>query len=122
VVRRTISGLATFGEQWVEHGAVPILVLFCLAGIPLAFNESCSQYLRAKGRPGADLRWYLPFTVAYTFALLIGVRFGITGAAVAVLFMYLINAPVYYWVNLRHRSSVQQPTPSIPMAEAVTQQ
>ena len=90
-----------FGSQWVEHGAVPILILFCLAGIPLAFNESASQYLRATGRTQADLRWYLPFTILYTIALLIGVRWGIMGAAVSVLTIYLINAPLYYWINVR---------------------
>jgi len=94
-----------FGTQWVEHGAVPILMLFCLAGIPLAFNESASQYLRASGRTDVDLQWYLPFTVLYTLALFIGVRWGITGAAVSVLLVYLINAPLYYWFNLRKYQS-----------------
>jgi len=113
-----------FGQQWVEHGAVPILVLFCLAGIPLAFNESASQYLRATGRTQADLRWYLPFTILYTLALLIGVRWGIMGAAASVLLIYLINAPLYYWINVR-RTQRQTAAPdhfSTDTAHAVTQQ
>ena len=99
-----------FGNQWVEHGAVPILVIFCLAGIPLAFNESASQFLRATGRTQADLRWYLPFTVLYTLALLIGVQWGITGAAASVLLIYLINAPLYYWINVRKHMSTNSIT------------
>lgn len=94
-----------FGSQWVEHGAVPILVIFCLAGIPLALNESASQYLRATNRTKTDLRWYLPFTVLYTFSLFIGVQWGIMGAAISVLAIYLINAPLYYWVNVRTKRS-----------------
>ena len=100
-----------FGSQWVEHGAVPILILFCLAGIPLAFNESASQYLRATGRTQADLRWYLPFTILYTLALLIGVRWGIMGAAASVLLIYWINAPLYYWVNVRKHKLASTDTP-----------
>jgi len=95
-----------FGTQWVEHGAVPILIIFCLAGIPLALNESASQYLRATDRTKQDLRWYLPFTVLYTTALLIGVQWGIIGAALSVLFIYIINAPVYYWFNVKTNHSV----------------
>jgi len=95
-----------FGTQWVEHGAVPILIIFCLAGIPLALNESASQYLRATDRTKQDLRWYLPFTVLYTTALLIGVQWGIIGAALSVLIIYIINAPVYYWFNVKTNHSV----------------
>ncbi len=96
-----------FGNQWVEHGAVPILIIFCLAGIPLAFNESASQYLRATGRTKADLRWYLPFTILYTIALLIGVQWGIVGAALSVVSIYMINAPLYYWVNVRRHEQLK---------------
>ncbi len=118
-----------FGNQWVEHGAVPILIIFCLAGIPLALNESASQYLRASNRTQADLRWYLPFTILYTVALLIGVQWGIMGAALAVLILYLLNAPLYYWVNVRsYHLNTLNLTPSdidsasIPTAAAVARQ
>jgi len=90
-----------FGSQWVEHGAVPILIIFCLAGIPLLFSESASQFLRASNQTAKDLRWYLPFTVVYTLALFIGVNWGIKGAALAVLTLYIINVPTYYWFNLK---------------------
>ncbi len=93
-----------FGDKWVDYGAVPILMIFCLSGIPLAFSESASQYLRATGRTQADLRWYMPFTVLYTGALFIGVKWGLMGAAVSVLLVYLINAPLYYWFNIRRHS------------------
>jgi len=109
-----------FGTQWVEHGAVPILIIFCLAGIPLALNESASQYLRATGRTKQDLNWYLPFTVLYTTALLIGVQWGIVGAALSVLIIYIINTPVYYWFNVKkYHSSIScdlEKTPTITVA------
>lgn len=94
-----------FGNQWVEHGAVPILIIFCLAGIPLALNESASQYLRATDRTKQDLKWYLPFTVLYTTALFIGVQWGIVGAALSVLIIYTLNAPIYYWFNIKNKNS-----------------
>ncbi len=107
-----------FGEQWVEHGAVPILMLFCLAGIPLAFNESASQYLRATDRTKADLRWYVPFTILYTIALLIGVQWGIMGAALSVLVIYWLNAPLYYWINVRKHNQQELNSTSLTTTAA----
>lgn len=89
-----------FGEKWVDFGALPVLMIFCAVGIPLAFNQAGAQYLRARGLPQLDLRWYTPFTLMYVAAIAIGVQWGIVGAALSVLIVYAINVPCYYLVNI----------------------
>ena len=90
-----------FGQKWVDYGALPLLITFCAVGIPLAFNEAGSQYLRARGLPEIDLRWYFPFTLMYLAAILIGINWGAHGVAISVFCVYAINAPVYYFFNIR---------------------
>lgn len=90
-----------FGQKWVDFGALPILMTFCAVGIPMAFNEAGSQYLRARGLPQIDLKWYLPFTVMYVVAILTGVNWGLLGVALSVLAVYAINVPLYYYFNIR---------------------
>jgi len=90
-----------FGEKWVGFGALPILITFCAVGIPLAFNEAGSQYLRARGLPELDLRWYFPFTLLYVAAISIGVNWGAIGVATAVFVAYAVNVPLYYFFNIR---------------------
>lgn len=90
-----------FGQKWVDFGALPILITFCAVGIPLAFNEAGSQYLRARGLPELDLKWYLPFTLMYIAAISNGIQWGALGVAISVFLVYAVNAPMYYYANIR---------------------
>ena len=105
-----------FGQKWVDYGALPVLMTFCFVGIPLAFNEAGAQYLRARGFPQLDLRWYLPFTIMYMAAIAIGIQWGILGVALSVLIVYAINVPCYYLVNihpLMRQRAIDETTPSL---------
>lgn len=90
-----------FGQKWVDFGALPILIAFCAVGIPMAFNDAGSQYLRARGLPEVDLKWYLPFTLMYVSAIAVGINWGALGVALSVFAVYAINVPLYYFANIR---------------------
>lgn len=82
-----------FGEKWAN--AVPILILICLSAIPRPFSEAASQLLIAFGQPNLDLRWNMIFTFVFIAALLIGVKWGAIGVAMAVLIVHLTCMPLF---------------------------
>jgi teichuronic acid exporter len=84
-----------FGAQWVERGAVPILILICLSALSRPFANAASMLFRAVGLPQVDLRWNLVFTVILTLAILAGTTQGILGVAVAVMVTHLALQPLY---------------------------
>lgn len=90
-----------FGDKWSENGAIPILVIISLCGIPLALTETCAQYMRARGVPGRDLNWNLAYTSIFAVGVCIGMNWGITGVAYAVLTVSMVNMPVYYFLNVK---------------------
>jgi len=72
-----------FGSHWVA--AVPVLMIICLSVLPRPFASTCSQLLKAVGRPDIELRWQIALTLLLITGLAIGSQFGILGFAVAVL-------------------------------------
>lgn len=89
-----------FSEKWVDFGAVPVLMLICLSAIPVAFVDAGTQYLRARGLLQRDVNWHLPYTALFTIGLLAGLNWGITGVAISVLIVQLLNMPLYYFFNI----------------------
>ncbi len=91
-----------FGQQWVERGAVPILILICLSALSRPFANAAAMLFRAVGLPQLDLRWNLFFTVALSLAILVGTQFGILGVAIAVMATHLLLQPLYLlWARQR---------------------
>src|SRR5579872_2016124 len=82
-----------FGRHWVA--AVPVLMIICLSVLPRPFASTCSQLLKAVGRPDIELRWQLLLTALLIVGLLIGTRFGILGVASAVLTIQLAVLTAY---------------------------
>ncbi len=87
-----------FGAKWVP--AIPVLMLICLSALPRPFANTCSQLLKAVGRPDIELRWQAGLTIVLIAGLLIGTSAGIVGVAAAVLAVqgvvltaYLLLAP-----------------------------
>ena len=87
-----------FGAKWAP--AIPVLMLICLSALPRPFATTCSQLLKAVGRPDIELRWQAGLTVILIAGLLIGTAAGIVGVATAVLAVqgvvltaYLLRAP-----------------------------
>ncbi len=87
-----------FGAKWVP--AIPVMMLICLSALPRPFAATCSQLLKAIGRPAIELRWQAALTALLIAGLLLGTTAGIQGVAVAVLAVqatvltvYVIRAP-----------------------------
>jgi PST family polysaccharide transporter len=72
-----------FGGKWAT--AIPVLMLICLSALPRPFASTCSQLLKAIGRPDIELRWQLALTAVLTIALTIAAQFNILVVAGAVL-------------------------------------
>ncbi|MGB8698409.1 MAG: oligosaccharide flippase family protein, partial [Thermosynechococcaceae cyanobacterium] len=84
-----------FGHQWIERGAIPILILICLSALSRPFADASSLMFRAFGFPGLELRWNLLFTAFLASAIGLGTHWGIQGAAIAVCATHLVLQPLY---------------------------
>lgn len=82
-----------FGQKWAV--AIPILILICLSAIPRPFFLAATNLLAAIDKPNLSLRANLIFTVIFAAGLLIGVRWGSFGVAVAVLLTHIIFMPLF---------------------------
>ena len=72
-----------FGHKWTA--AIPVLMIICLSALPRPFASTCSQLLKAVGRPDIELRWQAALTVILVAGLVAGTAGGIVGVALAVL-------------------------------------
>jgi teichuronic acid exporter len=72
-----------FGEKWIP--AIPVLMIVCLSALARPFAGTCSQLLKAVGRPEIELRWQTALTALLIVGLVIGAQMGIAGVAMAVL-------------------------------------
>jgi len=97
-----------FGERWVDLGAVPLVVLICLAGIPLALTEIFSQLLRAMGDTSRDLRWHTRFSLVFFAVVLASLHWGLVGVALATLILQYISTAIHYLLNVKSRIKTQQ--------------
>lgn len=89
-----------FGNQWVDAGSVPVLILICLSALPRPFADAASQVLRAIDKPYVDLRWNVAFTILLVAALLIGTQGSIVTVAIAVLLTHIVALPLFtIWVG-----------------------
>lgn len=72
-----------FGAKWVP--AIPVLMIICLSALARPFATTCSQLLKAVGRPDIELRWQAALSTILTIALIVGAQFSIIAVAIAVL-------------------------------------
>lgn len=84
-----------FGQQWVDRGAVPILIVICLSALSRPFANAASMLFRSIGLPQVDLIWNLGFTLCLAVSVLVGTHYGIFGVAVAVMATHLLLQPLY---------------------------
>lgn len=103
-----------FGHQWVEQGAVPILMLICLSALSRPFANASSMLFRAVGLPQVDLLWNLAFTVALTLAILVGTSWGALGVAIAVATAHLTLQPIYLLMGQNLLRRIQRPQAALP--------
>jgi PST family polysaccharide transporter len=119
-----------FGAKWAP--AVPVLMIICLSALPRPFATTCSQLLKAVGRPDIELRWQFGLSVILTVSLAFAAQVDITTVALTVfvvqsvvLTAYFLRAPrafVKRPVSRRGFSGVRGPTaeePAFPRLDGV---
>jgi teichuronic acid exporter len=82
-----------FGEKWTA--AIPVLMIICLSALPRPFATTCSQLLKAVGRPDIEFRWQLALTSVLGVVLVLATRSGIIGVAIAVLVVQTVVLTAY---------------------------
>jgi teichuronic acid exporter len=101
-----------FGQHWVS--AVPVLMVICLSVLPRPFASTCSQLLKAVGRPDIELRWQLVLTAVLVAGLVLGAQIGILGMAIAVLTVQIVVLTAYC-LRAPHSFIGKMPTQGSPL-------
>jgi PST family polysaccharide transporter len=82
-----------FGKKWIS--AIPILMIICLSALPSAFWWAFCMLLDTLDKTHITLRMELIFTIVFTAAIAISVKWGIFGVAVGVFVSHLLVIPVF---------------------------
>ncbi len=72
---------AVLGPQWVD--VTPVLRVFCIVGVVHSIGSTTGWIFMARGRTDLMLRWGMFAAVVKTIAIIIGLRWGAIGVAVA---------------------------------------
>jgi PST family polysaccharide transporter len=84
-----------FGRQW--EPAIPVIMIFCVAAIPHVLSRTTGQALLAVGKPTLNVLLNAIHLAIMVVSFLIGVRFGIEGAAWAYAAMSMGIVPFHLW-------------------------
>ena len=88
------------GEEWVD--VVDLARILCFAAIWWGLGgELMPPILAGAGRPGLRFAAAAGTVIGLTFALLIGMRFGLVGACLATAVFYALNNVFYQWLIVR---------------------
>ncbi|KYC39247.1 polysaccharide biosynthesis protein [Scytonema hofmannii PCC 7110] len=82
-----------FGKKW--EVAIPIVVLICLSALPRPFATAAALLLQSLDRAWINLRYSAIFTIVFTIALIIAMKWGTLGVAIAVLISHALALPVF---------------------------
>ena len=80
--------LSVFGSQWM--GAVPVLKLLCVSGLFQSIGTTVGWIYTSQGRTDIMFRWGVASGIVRITAFVIGVHWGITGMAAAVVISGLV--------------------------------
>ena len=83
-----------FGAKWTP--AIPVLMIICLSALARPFATTCSQLLKAVGRPDIELRWQTVLSLVLTAALIAGAQFGVVAVAAAVFIVQTAGLAAYF--------------------------
>jgi O-antigen/teichoic acid export membrane protein len=83
-----------FGEKWIP--AIPILMIICLSQLPEPLFWSGCILLNAIDKSLITLYLEMTFVSLYTISILIGVKWGILGVALAVFASQVLIIPIVF--------------------------
>ena len=90
---------SVYGAKWVE--AILPLQIMCIAGMLRSIGTTAGTVLYAKRRARVGFFWNVLEMVVLTLALIIGVRYGIVGVAIAVTVTTVFLEPIIQWITNR---------------------
>lgn len=94
-----------FGARWSD--SVPLLILLCASGLTMALWRSTTQFARAAGSPGLELRMTAIYSILSIATVLLTVPYGLLAVAGGQVVVNLIVIPACaVWLTL---SPIQQP-------------
>ena len=88
-----------FGPSW--EPVTPLLRVLSLAGMAGSIGTTVGTLFLARGRSGLMLRWEMVASACYAAAIVLGLRFGLQGVAVAYTIMTLVLWPISHHVANR---------------------
>jgi len=80
--------IVIFGEQWAP--VIPLIRIFCLCGAVQSINTLIGNIILSQGKSGLQLRLGLLGFFAFSLAIIIGLKWGITGVAVCYTIIYTL--------------------------------
>jgi O-antigen/teichoic acid export membrane protein len=83
-----------YGANW--EPSIVVLQIFCLVGVVKSLGNPVGSVLLAKGRPDIGFYFNLFSVVIIAITVIIGVHWGITGVAIAIL---LLQAPLFFIIQ-----------------------
>ena len=88
--------LAVFGAKWIP--VVPVLRLLSLVGMNHSVSTTCGWLFRSQGRTDLLFHWAIFSCIATCISFIVGIRWGITGVALA----YTLCTYGILWYPLWH--------------------
>jgi PST family polysaccharide transporter len=80
--------IVIFGEQWAP--VIPLIRIFCLCGAVQSINTLIGNIILSQGKSGLQLRLGILGFFAFSLAIIIGLKWGITGVAVCYTIIYTL--------------------------------
>jgi O-antigen/teichoic acid export membrane protein len=88
-----------WGPAW--DATIPLLQILCLAGIPQCLAASVGWLYQSQGRTGTMFRMGLWTSAVQVLAIIVGLHWGTTGVALAILAKTWILSPITLYVPCR---------------------
>ena len=84
--------LVAFGPAW--RGAIPLIVILAIAGMPQVFGILSAQVCQAVGQPGLLSRWGVLWNLTALTAIVAGLHWGAEGVAIALAIRGWVVIPI----------------------------
>jgi len=83
-----------YGKKW--EPTIAVLQILCIVGIFKSLGNSIGSILLAKGRPDIGFYWNVFAVIVVSIAVIVGVNWGITGVASAIL---ILQVPFFFIIQ-----------------------
>jgi O-antigen/teichoic acid export membrane protein len=84
--------LVAFGPAW--RGAIPLIVILAISGMPQVFGILSAQVCQAVGRPGLLSRWGVLWNLTALTAIVAGLHWGAKGVAIGLAIRGWASIPI----------------------------